>query len=442
MARGESGLLERMIPASLRASHESRLRARTLVVGSLGLAALGLIIGVVRLMTVPVDVNVVVTLVTVLVLASQPALQYWTGSYRLPAGVLVALLLTSLPAYLLLLGVFPAPALLVYPVVPMIAAFFLGRRVGLVSALVLASATLALGSTQPTPDPALMTALARTFMAVACVATLMSAHMAWTYEGARHQAEDELRALNVALEEARRAAEAANRSKTEFLRHISHELRTPLNSVLGHGELLREELAELGQARLVTDVARISDASEHMLALINELLDISRIEAGGLELRVAPQDLGALVHSVAETMRPLVTGQDNTLRVALADGLPTVTSDGRRLRQVLLNLVGNACKFTERGEITIAAERAGADAVRLVVSDTGIGMTAAQLGRIFVPFVQVDESPERRDRGTGLGLAITRRIVELLGGTITVTSEPGRGSQFSVTLPIRGPVVV
>ena len=127
-------------------------------------------------------------------------------------------------------------------------------RAGLVSALVLASATLALGSTQPTPDPALMTALARTFMAVACVATLMSAHMAWTYEGARHQAEDELRALNVALEEARRAAEAANRSKTEFLRHISHELRTPLNSVLGHGELLRDELAELGHERLVADV--------------------------------------------------------------------------------------------------------------------------------------------------------------------------------------------
>jgi len=436
VAQGDSGLLERMIPASLLASHETRLRARTLIGASLGVAFLALVIGVVRVVTAPFDTNLVVTFATALLLAMQPLLQYWTGSYRLPATVLIALLLITVPGYFVLLGAFPVPAVLVYPIVPLLAAFFLGRVAGLASAVTLCGLTLALGWSLPTPDPAMMTALARTFMAVSLASTLMSAQLAWTYEGARLRSEEELRAVNAALEEARRAAEAANRSKTEFLRHISHELRTPLNSVLGHGELLRDELAELGHERLLADAVRISDASEHMLALINELLDISRIEAGAIELRIARVDLAALAGGVADTMGPLVAAQHNTLKLTIADGLPQVASDGRRLRQVLLNLLGNACKFTERGEIGLLVEPAPGDAVRLRVRDTGIGMTPEQLGRIFVPFVQVDASEARRDQGSGLGLAITRRLVELLGGTITVTSEPGRGSEFSVTLPI------
>lgn len=237
-------------------------------------------------------------------------------------------------------------------------------------------------------------------------------------------------------------AEAANRSKTEFLRHVSHELRTPLNSILGHGELLREELAESGQDSLVADVTRISDAGEHLLALINELLDISRIEAGAVDLDLTAMDLHELLTKVADTMRPLASAQHTELKLAVAGSLPPVVSDARRLRQVLLNLVSNACKFTERGEITLGAASSASSAssvgeVHLWVRDTGIGMTPEQLAKIFEPFVQVDSSLERREKGSGLGLSIARRLVELLGGRIAVTSEYGRGTEFGVWLPLR-----
>jgi len=408
-----------------------------LVVGSLGLAVLALGGAIVRMATAPPDPGLVIMLGTVLTLALLPALQYRTGSYRVPAGVLIGLLLVTLPSYVLLLGMFPAPAVLVYPIVPLVAAFFLGRVFGLASGLLLAVATVVLGATQPPPDAALMAALSRTFVATAAMATLMSAHLAWTYEGGRMRAEAELRAANAALEEARRAAQAADRSKTEFLQHVSHELRTPLNSLIGHGELLREELGDLGEARLAADVVQICDTSAHMLALINELLDISRIEAGAVVLELGPVDVGGLARSVAEAMRPLMAAQRNTLTLAVADGLAPLTTDARRLRQLLLNLLGNACKFTEGGEVTLGAAPAADGGLRLWVRDTGVGMTPAQLARIFEPFVQVDASAERRARGSGLGLAITRRIVELLGGAITVTSEPGRGSEFALTLPAR-----
>ena len=431
-----------MIPATLLATHETRLRARTLVVGSLGLSVCALIINVVRMVTAPPDLNLVITFLTVLALGLLPYLQYRTGSYRIPAGLITAFLLVTLPTYIILLGVFPAPALLVYPIVPLLAAFFLGPVVGLVSAAALAGATLVLGSLLPHPDPELLATLSRTFMVVGALATLMSAHLAWVYEGARKQAEAELRALNVALEEARQLAEAANRSKTEFLRHVSHELRTPLNSILGHGELLREELAESGQDSLVADVTRISDAGEHLLALINELLDISRIEAGAVDLDLTAMDLHELLTKVADTMRPLASAQHTELKLAVAGSLPPVVSDARRLRQVLLNLVSNACKFTERGEITLGAASSASSAssvgeVHLWVRDTGIGMTPEQLAKIFEPFVQVDSSLERREKGSGLGLSIARRLVELLGGRIAVTSEYGRGTEFGVWLPLR-----
>lgn len=435
-------MIERMIPGSLLATHETRLRARTLVVGSLGLTVCALVINVVRMVTAPPDLNLVITFVTVLALGLLPYLQYKTGSYRVPAGLITAFLLVTLPTYIILLGVFPAPALLVYPVVPVIAAFFLGPVVGLLSAVALAGATLVLGWLLPNPDPELLATLSRTFIVVGALATLMSAHLAWVYEGARKQAEAELRALNAALEDARQVADAANRSKTEFLRHVSHELRTPLNSILGHGELLREELAESGQDSLVADVTRISDAGQHLLALINELLDISRIEAGAVDLRITAVDLHELVTGVADTMRPLASAQHSELKLAVAGPLPPVASDARRLRQVLLNLVSNACKFTERGEITVGAAVVESSVgsvteVHLWVRDTGIGMTAEQLTKIFEPFVQVDSSPERREQGSGLGLSITRRLVELLGGRIAVTSEYGRGTEFGVWLPLR-----
>ncbi len=426
-----------MIPANLRASHETRLRAQTLLFGSLGICVFVLAIGVTVISSGIFGASLFFTLLTVVALGLLPYMQYRSGSYRLPAGLLIAFLVVTMPMYCVLLGAFPVPALLAFPIVPLIAAFFLGRVLGLVSAVVLAGAAVVLGSLLPLPDPALLGSLSDIFVVMGATMTLTSAQLAWVYEGARKRAEQDLVTLNFALERAKQTAESANRSKTEFLRYISHELRTPLNSILGHGEMLREELSESGQVGLVADVARISDASQHILGLINELLDISRIEAGAVDLRLTEVDLTELLHSVAEAIRPLASTRQIEVKLALAADLPTVVTDARRLRQVLLNLVSNACKFTERGAVTIGAVPHGdaVDAVELWVRDTGIGMSARQLAEIFEPFVQVDLSIERRDLGSGLGLSISRRLVEILGGRITVTSEPGQGSEFRVSIP-------
>ena len=181
-------------------------------------------------------------------------------------------------------------------------------------------------------------------------------------------------------------------------------------------------------------MAKIRGASQQLIALINDLLDISRIEAGALDIALGEVSLGSLVHEVREMSLPLAAANNNTILAAVAEDVPRVVSDERRLRQVLLNLASNACKFTERGRIVLEAVTDG-DGAALRVRDTGCGMTPEQVARLFEPFVQVHPSAAHRGKGTGLGLALSRRLVESLGGSISVESEPGRGTQFTVRLP-------
>ncbi|MBK7830646.1 HAMP domain-containing sensor histidine kinase [Nannocystis sp.] len=445
MSRDTPALLERMIPPKLRANREDRLRAQMLLLGSLGICGFVLVIGVVVIWAGILDTNLAVVVLTAAALGLLPYLQYRLSSYRLPAALIVILLVVTMPLYCWLLGAFPVPALVGFPIVPLLAAFFLGRVVGLVSAVALALAALAAGLLLPLPGPALLGSLASVFIVMAVTMTLTSAQLAWVFEGARRRAEEDLVALNRALDAAREAAEvaraaadAANRSKTEFLRHVSHELRTPLNSVLGYSELVHEELSERGQTEIAGEVAQISRASQQLLALLKDLLDVSRIEAEAIQLEVVEVELAVLLAQVRETVRPLVAANHNTLDVVVAPGLPRVATDERRLMQVLLNLVSNACKFTDHGRIFVAAEL-GDDGVLLQVRDTGIGMSETQRSRIFEPFVQVHPSAERRHQGTGLGLSLSRQIVRSLGGTIDVASVPGGGTTFTVRLPLRGP---
>jgi signal transduction histidine kinase len=237
---------------------------------------------------------------------------------------------------------------------------------------------------------------------------------------------------------ARQDAEVANAAKSQFLASMSHELRTPLNAILGYSEMLSEDARDLGQEQFVPDLDRIQAAGRHLLTLINDVLDLSKIEAGKMQLYLETFDVLPVLEAVAHTVKPLVEKNRNVLHLALGEGLGIMRSDATRLRQVLFNLLSNASKFTEQGTITLAAERerlAKGDRLVLRVSDTGIGMTLEQLERLFQAFAQAEADTASKYGGTGLGLAISRKFCEMMGGDVVVTSTPGVGTTFTVRLP-------
>ena len=240
------------------------------------------------------------------------------------------------------------------------------------------------------------------------------------------------------LELARDAAEAANSSKSQFLANMSHELRTPLNAIIGYSDLLIEEAEELEAQDLVPDLDKIRSSGKHLLGLINDVLDLSKIEAGKMEMSLETFEVRDVVSAVAAMVRPLVEKNGNVFEVAIDEHIGTMHADLTRVRQILLNLLGNASKFTSKGTVSLTVTREESkqrEWVVFAVRDTGIGMTPEQLTRLFQPFTQADPSTTRKYGGTGLGLSISQRLSRLMNGTISVVSEPGMGSIFTVRIP-------
>lgn len=240
------------------------------------------------------------------------------------------------------------------------------------------------------------------------------------------------------LRAAREAADAANVSKSQFLASMSHELRTPLNAIIGYSEILREEAEDDGRTSDIADIERILNSARQLLHLINDILDLSKIEAGRMEVSAAEFDVRAMIEDAVATLRPSIEKNGNVLRVEVAGALGSANTDAFKLNQCLLNLLSNAAKFTRNGELIVRARRdatSEGDWLELSVSDTGIGMTDEQVARLFTAFVQAEATTARRFGGTGLGLAITRSMIELLGGVVAVRSAPGKGSTFTLRFP-------
>jgi signal transduction histidine kinase/DNA-binding response OmpR family regulator len=240
------------------------------------------------------------------------------------------------------------------------------------------------------------------------------------------------------VEEKRQEVEVASQHKSQFLANMSHELRTPMNAIIGVSEMMLEDARDLGRDDDIEPLERILRAANHLLGLINEILDLSKIEAGKMELELERFDVGPLVEDVGATIRPIAEKNGNRIEVSCAANLGNMHADAMRIRQALLNLASNAVKFTEHGVVTIAASRdaeRGRDWIVLRVTDTGIGMTPEQTARLFQEFTQADASTTRKYGGTGLGLAISRRFCRMMGGDITVDSALGAGSTFIIRLP-------
>jgi adenylate cyclase len=238
-----------------------------------------------------------------------------------------------------------------------------------------------------------------------------------------------------ALSAARDQAEAMNRTKSTFLANMSHELRTPLNAIIGYSELLQEDAVDTGNTEPVADLQKIEGAGRHLLGLINNILDLSKIEAGKMDVFIEEIDLSNLVGEVVSIIKPLADKNSNTLEVKCPPDIGSLRSDQTKVKQALLNLLSNASKFTNRGTLTLTVSRPTAAQVSLRVSDTGLGMTPEQLGKLFQAFSQADASTTKRFGGTGLGLAITKHFCTMLGGDVEVKSTPGIGSSFTITLP-------
>ncbi len=417
------------------------IRTRSLIVTSWSIALVLAVMVTLRSVLVGWDWVMLLPIGEGLLCAALPFVVRFIRSQLLPVGVLVGSIVALLGGVQVALDGFPAPSMWFYPVVVLIATFLGSTRLGLLTTVVVCLAVASFTVGISPASSAFMGSYSWIYAGVTVSSLGLAFLIARHYHYMRALAIEELQRSRLRLEEALDRADVANRAKSVFLSRMSLEVRAPLDAILGYSELIAEEIPGEKHPSIVVDLGRIAGAGRHLLDLVNEILDLSRIESGNIELRYEEVEIRSFVEVVRDTVRPLASRGGNTLTVELADEIGSMTTDPLRLRQVLVNLLSNACKFTCKARVSLIVEASKDDKVCFRVRDEGVGMTPEQLERIFEPFVQVGTA-DANARGTGLGLTITRKLCEQLGGAIDVISTPGRGSEFSVLLPRLTPRIV
>ena len=447
-------LLERGLPPGLLADNETRRRS-LLIVGTIWVLVIACVFTIpVLLGTTRGGARIVasaVNLGTISVALGALGLLRRRGT-RAAGHTVTAIAFVGIMWVVAISGGLTSPYWVLLVAVPILAAQMAGRAAGhLWTLLSLAAVTLLwvldrLGVELPRlTDPAAHTTTAALYTGMAVLGVHVLSYLAEVAKDDAITRAEQVRAqLELADHEVGQAqvlaqqAVAASAAKTAFMATMSHELRTPLNAVIGYAEMLVEDAEDRGYAPLRDDLGKIVGASQHLLKLIEDILELSRVEAEKQDLRCERFAAQELVREVIGVLAPLARRRGDQMELRAAEAPIVVYLDRGRVRQVLINLIGNAIKFTAGGRVSVEArgeEEAGRRWLVVVVADTGIGIEAADLARIFEPFTQVDSSPRRRYEGSGLGLSLSRRLVQTMGGTLAVRSQPGRGSVFTLRLP-------
>ena len=438
--------LDRLVAPRLRAVGGEELR-RARVTAAAGLLVLGSqAVGVAYALVVGWRLPLVATAVGVLVSAVALGILRRSGSLVVVGNLLAAaLVVTSAAVSAADRGVL-TPLLMAVAAASLVATFVAGRRWGAIwmALSVIAAWGLFAANSGFVGSTGLFSDAERPLNAVLIltVLTLVVGLLGIAFEAAKSRALGELVQLAKIEEESRRRAEEASRMKSAFLANVSHELRTPLNAIIGFSEMLADDATQGGEDEKAEDLRQILHAGTHLLSLINDLLDISRIEAGRMEVHAVAFELAELLADVVPIAEQLATQNGNELIVDAPSRPVTLHTDIKKVRQILLNLIGNAAKFTDGGTVRLTARAVrdqGVAGVEWVVSDTGIGMTDDQAARVFGSFVQADSGVARKYGGAGLGLRISIRLAQLLGGDISVQSRESEGSVFTLHLPTTAP---
>jgi len=427
------GWLDWFIPEALHKNPISLFRSRVLVtgaflLGSLTIALLAQFFFVIGKLPPGVVPAVVLAVIFLLV----PWLIRWTNSYKLAGLVLSMAFLLGLPAIGYKVPVFPSPVYFLFPIVPLLAVYFVNTPMGLFSALLLSVATYGLYLHKGKAVVGYPPKLIFNFSVYLIIAIWIVVLFSWLYERSRIWS---MTMLEKTMQDLRKA----NQAKDDFLARASHELRTPLNAIIGYTEMIEEEAEDEGWEDVAKDAGRVLQSGQHLLQLINDLLDLTHFEAGELEVKSEEITLDSFTKQLYQRIEPLTLQNKNELHLLNEASISSFFADATRLQQVLYNVMANACKFTEKGSISLRIsedQQVSPPQLSFEVTDTGKGIPKELQEHIFELFSQVDTSKTRKNDGLGLGLPLSRHLCRLMGGDLTVQSKPGRGATFIVRLPM------